>query len=122
MRCILIKLTPSENMNGKIRSQKEIVEIVGKLKEQNKKIVIYNGSFDLLHFGHLQCLAEAKEQGDVLINLLNTDRSIKMYKGPNRPIVCQKYRAEFLSAINYVDHVVFFDDINPKKILTKIKP
>lgn len=109
-------------MKSKIRSQKEIIEIAKNLKESGKKVVTYNGSFDILHLGHLQCLAEAKEQGDVLIVPLNTDNSIKMYKGPDRPIFSQEHRAAFLSALKYVDYVTFFDEINPKKILSEIKP
>lgn len=109
-------------MNPKIKTQEEIVKIVKKLKKQGKKIVTCNGSFDILHFGHLQCLSEAKDQGDILIILLNSDRSIKMYKGLNRPIVRQEYRAAFLSAMEYVNYVVLFDDINPKRVLAEIKP
>jgi len=109
-------------MNPKIKSQKEIIKIAEKLKKQRKKVVTYNGSFDILHLGHIKSLEEAKAQGDILVVLLNSDGSVRKYKGPNHPINPEKERAEVLSAIKYVDYVVFFDEINPKNILGKIKP
>lgn len=109
-------------MNEKIKSQKEIIKIAKNLKEQGKKVVTYNGSFDILHLGHIKSLEEAKEQGDILIIPLNSDKSIRQYKGPNHPINSVKERAEVLSAIRYVDYITIFDEINPKNILSKIKP
>lgn len=107
---------------NKIKSQKEILYIVGQLKKKNKKIVTYNGSFDLLHAGHIRAIHEAKKQGDVLLLLLNSDISIKQYKGINRPINKEKERSEIISAIEDIDYVVIFNEINPITILNKIKP
>lgn len=109
-------------MSPKIKSQNEIIGIVRKLKEKGKKVVAYNGSFDILHLGHIRSFKEAKKQGDILIVLLNSDKSIKSYKGPLHPINPQKVRAEILSAIGDIDYIVIFDEINPKLILGKIKP
>ncbi|MEK7540623.1 MAG: D-glycero-beta-D-manno-heptose 1,7-bisphosphate 7-phosphatase [Patescibacteria group bacterium] len=109
-------------MDTKIKSQKEIIKIAQKLRDNEKKIVTYNGSFDILHFGHIKSLEEAKKQGDILIILLNSDNSVRRYKGPNHPVNLEKERAEVLSVIEYVDYVVNFDEINPKVILEKIKP
>lgn len=106
----------------KIQSQKNLVKIVQGLKRQGKTIVTYSGSFDILHIGHIRSLNEAKRQGDVLIILLNSDDSVRSYKGPGRPINSQRDRADFLAALKCVDYVVIFDEINPKKILGKIKP
>ncbi len=106
----------------KIKSQKELLSIVNRLKKQGKKITTYSGSFDILHLGHIKSLKEAKKQGDVLIVLLNSDKSVKKYKGPKRPIVNEKDRAQMLSFLSCVDFVVLFDQINPKDILEKIKP
>ncbi len=108
--------------NSKIKSQKEILGIVKKFKKQNKKIVTCNGSFDILHQGHFQRIKEAKKQGDILIVCLNSDASVKKYKGPTRPINSQNLRAKVLADIPEVDYVVIFNEINPKKILSKIKP
>jgi len=106
----------------KIKNQKEIIEIARRLKRGKKKIVTYNGSFDILHLGHVKSLEEAKGQGDVLIVPINSDRSVRAYKGPNHPIIPQNERAQMLSALACVDYVVVFDEINPKEILGKIKP
>jgi len=108
--------------NKKIKTQKEILEIVEELKKQDKKITTYNGSFDVLHLGHIKALEEASQQGDVLIILLNSDKSVKSYKGPTRPTVPEQERAETLSAIESVDYIVVFDEINPKQVLEQIKP
>ncbi len=109
-------------MDPKIKSQKEIVKIIKKLKKQGKKIVTYNGSFDVFHFGHLESLKEAKKQGDILIVPLNSDQSVRLYKGPNRPISSQEKRAALLAALECVDYVTIFNEINCKNILNKIKP
>jgi len=106
----------------KIKTQKEIVAIARRLKKNKKKIVTYNGSFDILHLGHIKSLQEAKQQGDVLIVPLNSNKSVRGYKGPNHPIVSQEERAQTLAALSCVDYVVIFDEINPKEILNKIKP
>ncbi|MFH1181028.1 MAG: HAD-IIIA family hydrolase [bacterium] len=105
----------------KIKNRKEIVRIVKNLKKQGKKIVTYNGSFDLLHSGHITSLEEAKSRGDILIVLLNSDQSVKSYKGPTRPIIPEGERARMLAALACVDYLVLFDEINPKKILSEIK-
>ena len=109
-------------MDKKIKNQKEIVRIVHDLKKKSKKIVALNGSFDILHLGHVKSLKEAKAQGDILIVLLNSDKSVKNYKGSGRPINSQKERAEVLSALEPIDYITIFDEITPIKILQKIKP
>lgn len=106
----------------KIVSEKALFGIIQEFKKQGKVIVTCNGSFDILHSGHLFAISEAKRQGDVLIILLNSDESIRKYKGPTRPIVSQEERSVMLSALEDVDHVAIFNDINPKRILEKIKP
>lgn len=109
-------------MNKKVKTQNEIIAISQKLKKQGKKVAVYNGSFDVLHLGHIKSLQEAKAQGDVLIVLLNSDKSVKSYKGPTRPIIPQRQRAETLAALESVDYVVIFNEINPKAVLNKVKP
>ena len=109
-------------MNSKVKSQKEIIEIARDLKKQGKRTIALSGSFDILHADHIKSFKEAKGQGDVLIVLLNSDKSIKTYKGPSRPINEQKCRIEVLSAIEYIDYAVVFDEITPVEILSKIQP
>jgi bifunctional ADP-heptose synthase (sugar kinase/adenylyltransferase) len=64
-------------MDKKVKMQQEITEIVYRLKRQGKKVTTFNGSFDILHIGHVKSLKEAKSKGDVLIVLVNSDESIK---------------------------------------------
>ncbi|MFH1575441.1 MAG: D-glycero-beta-D-manno-heptose 1,7-bisphosphate 7-phosphatase [Candidatus Nealsonbacteria bacterium] len=107
---------------NKIKTQKEIVEVVRELKKQDKKIITCNGSFDILHAGHFQRLKEAKNQGDILIVCLNSDKSVREYKGPGRPVNKQDIRVKNLTDLDYVDYLVIFNELNPKRILGKIKP
>ena len=102
-----------------------IEEIEGRvllLKKENKVIVTCNGAFDILHIGHIKFLEEAKQKGDILIAGLNSDKSVKNNKGPNRPITNEKNRAEFLAALESVDYVVIFNEEDPKYLLSIIKP
>lgn len=107
---------------SKIKSIKEIEEIVKKLKKQGKKIVTCNGCFDILHAGHIKFLREAKAQGDVLIVGLNSDSSVKQNKGVERPINNENNRAEVLAALEMVDYVIIFNEKTPIPLLGIIKP
>ncbi len=92
------------------------------LKEKGLKVVTLNGSFDLMHAGHLEMIYQASLQGDVLIVALNTDRSIQEYKDPSRPIIALEDRLQMMAALEMVDYVTWFDETNPIEILKKIKP
>lgn len=105
-----------------IISPESLPDLVKKLRKEKKKIATLNGSFDLLHAGHLYILTEAKKQGDVLIVALNSDASIQKYKHPSRPIIPLKYRLEMLDALSCVDYVTWFDETDPRAILEKIAP
>jgi rfaE bifunctional protein nucleotidyltransferase chain/domain len=109
-------------MDGKLLDREEIPALVERLRAEGRSIVTFNGSFDVLHAGHVRCLREAKGQGDVLIVPLNSDASIQRYKGRTRPIVPEGDRAEMLAALECVDHVVLFDDIVPMGIISEIRP
>lgn len=100
----------------------KINEILSKLKEQNKKIVMTNGCFDILHAGHVRYLNESKKCGDVLIVGLNSDVSVRTLKGESRPINSELDRAEVLLGLKAVDYVILFDEISPIKLLDLIKP
>ena len=106
----------------KILKLEELKKRVEKLKKEGKKIVLANGSFDLLHVGHIRYLKDAKSLGDILIVAINSDKSVKMYKGDKRPIVPEDERAEIISALEFVDYVVIFEEIDVKKVLTTLKP
>lgn len=108
--------------SSKIKSPLEISKIVKGLRRKGKKIVTCNGTFDLFHVGHLFFLSQAKKQGDVLIVGLNSDRSVKLNKGPNRPLIDQGHRATMLSGLQCVDYVVIFNEREPHKFLSWIRP
>jgi rfaE bifunctional protein nucleotidyltransferase chain/domain len=111
------------NHKDKIKSFGEILEIVEKAKAAGRKIVTTNGSFDIFHAGHVELLQKAKEKGDVLIVGVNSDKSVRTYKKkPGRPIVPEKYRAETVAAVGYVDFVFLFDDLIPNPWLDQIRP
>ncbi len=109
-------------MNKKIRTIGEIEEVVSRLRKGGETIVTCNGSFDLLHIGHIKFLQEAKKQGDILIVGLNSDFSIKKYKNRNRPIIPEQYRAETLAALGCVDYITIFSEKDPRELLSIIKP
>ena len=92
------------------------------LRRQGKKIVFTNGSFDLLHDGHVTSLQFAREQGDLLIVGLNSDASVRRYKGPKRPILEQGHRARMLAALEMVDYVCIFDEDEPRDLITAVLP
>jgi len=106
----------------KIKTIEELRKVIKDLKNQNKKIVTTNGVFDILHLGHIKYLREAKKLGDVLIIALNSDSSVKQIKGPERPINSQEVRAETLAALEFVDYIIIFNETDPIKILSEIKP
>lgn len=100
----------------------QLEQTVSRLRQEGRTIATLNGSFDLLHAGHLQILYAAGQAADVLIVALNTDRSIKEYKSPKRPIISLEYRMQMIAALGWVDYVTYFDETDPIALLTKIKP
>jgi len=87
-----------------------------------KRVVFTNGCFDVLHAGHVEYLAWARDQGDALIVGLNEDDSVRRIKGPARPIVPFADRAKMLSALRSVDAVVGFGERAPEVLLDKLGP
>ena len=86
------------------------------------KVVFTNGVFDLLHPGHIRYLRDARRLGDALIVGLNSDRSVRANKGPERPITPEAERAEILGALDCVDAVAIFDEETPADIIRRIQP
>ena len=102
--------------------RQRLAPLAATLRAKGKRIVTVNGSFDVLHNGHLYILNEARQRGDVLIVGLNSDDSVRGYKGPTRPIVPQRRRAEMLLALRMVDYVHIFDEADPIAFLKEINP
>jgi D-beta-D-heptose 7-phosphate kinase/D-beta-D-heptose 1-phosphate adenosyltransferase len=102
--------------------RRSLAQLAATLRMKGRKIVTINGSFDLLHSGHLHILSEARRQGDVLLVGLNSDASVRRYKGPDRPIVPERQRAEMLLALRMVDYVHIFDESDPIAFLQEVRP
>jgi|YNPMSStandDraft_2_1061718.scaffolds.fasta_scaffold11725_3 rfaE bifunctional protein nucleotidyltransferase chain/domain len=106
---------------SKILDPEELKKEIDKLKKEEKKIVLTNGCFDIIHVGHISYLKEAKKLGDVLIVAINSDISVKKIK-PLRPINPQHERAEVLSALEMVNFVTFFDEETPYNLIKYLQP
>ena len=109
-------------MNNCTKSLEELSSVCEELKRKRKKIVTTNGTFDLLHPGHIATLREAKSLGDVLIVAINSDDSVRKFKGAHRPIFTETDRAALLCGLRWVDYVTIFDEDTPLKILQSLKP
>jgi D-beta-D-heptose 7-phosphate kinase / D-beta-D-heptose 1-phosphate adenosyltransferase len=110
------------SFTNKILSADRLADEVQRHRNNRKSIVFTNGCFDLLHLGHVTCLEEAAQQGDVLIVAVNSDASVKRLKGPGRPVIHQDQRAAMLAALNFVDHVTIFDGDSPIELLRRLRP
>ena len=106
------KLIKPEQLENKIAS----------IREKRKTIATLNGSFDLLHAGHLYMIHQASLQADVLLVALNSDTSIQQYKSIHRPIIPLMYRLEMMAALEFVDYVTWFEETTPCDLLAKIRP
>src|SRR5829696_9965825 len=93
-----------------------------RLRSAGARLVFTNGVFDLLHVGHVRYLAQARALGDALIVAINSDRTVRELKGPNRPVFDQAERAEILAALRTVDYVTIFDDVSPRSLIAKLLP
>ncbi len=111
-----------EESRKKLIEPERVEAFAAEMRRQKRKIATLNGSFDLLHAGHMQILYEASCQADVLLVALNTDSSIKRYKSEKRPIIPLSYRLQMIAALGFVDYVTWFDETDPIALLEKIKP
>ncbi|MFA5116070.1 MAG: D-glycero-beta-D-manno-heptose 1-phosphate adenylyltransferase [Candidatus Omnitrophota bacterium] len=109
-------------MNNKIKTANALKKRLISLKKEGKRIVFTNGCFDILHYGHVKYLQEAKNKGDILVVAVNSDSSVKKLKGPFRPIVGQKNRTRVLSALESVDFVTIFSEDTPLKLIKLLRP
>lgn len=108
--------------NPKILTVEEARAQRDKLVASGKQLVFTNGCFDILHRGHVTYLTFARNQGDALVVGLNTDASVKVSKGDDRPINSEEDRAFVLGSLRAVDFIVMFGDKEPKDIIAKILP
>jgi len=92
------------------------------LKKRGRTVVFTNGAFDILHAGHVTYLEFARKQGDALVVGLNSDASVRRYKGDKRPVNPQADRAKVLAALECVDYVVIFNEDEPAKLIAELLP
>jgi rfaE bifunctional protein nucleotidyltransferase chain/domain len=104
----------------KIISKKNFLSIKKKL---NKMIIVMtNGCFDIIHPGHIDIFEKSKKLGDLLVVLVNSDRSIRMLKGKKRPILRQHERLKILNAIQVIDYIILFNTKTPENIYKELMP
>lgn len=109
-------------LKEKIKKAGELIKITGRLRAAGKRIVFTNGCFDLLHYGHVQYLEDAKKKGDVLIVAINSDASVRKIKGKKRPLVNARDRLKTVAALESVDYVISFSEDTPLKLIRLLNP
>jgi rfaE bifunctional protein nucleotidyltransferase chain/domain len=108
--------------DSKILSRDELKRRVAQWRQQRYSIVMANGCFDVLHVGHVRYLRAAKALGGKLIVAVNADESVRKLKGDRRPVMPEQERAEILAALEPVDAVVVFPDVDVRALLKDIRP
>jgi rfaE bifunctional protein nucleotidyltransferase chain/domain len=103
-------------------SMSDLMGLHEQLKEKNKNIVFTAGSWDLLHVGQCRYLEEAKANGDVLVVGVSSNDAIRKVKGPNKPILDEKIRAEMLTYLRCVDFVTVLPEPSCQPSLGLLKP
>jgi len=106
----------------KLKSLSELTAIAAEARAKGKIVVFTNGCFDLLHRGHVHTLRQAKATGDILIVAVNSDRSVRTIKTPQRPILPETDRIELIAAMEMVDYVILFDEPDPYNLIAAIQP
>lgn len=105
-----------------ILSEAELGEALARERAAGKTIAWANGVFDILHVGHVRYLQDAAKVGDVLVVGVNGDESVRMLKGPDRPLMPAAERAEIIDAIQGVSYVTVFEDRSPSRLLQLLQP
>jgi len=92
------------------------------VRARGGKVIFTNGCFDILHAGHVRYLEEARKLGDMLIVGINSDESVKVIKGVERPINTLEDRVRVLEALETVDSIVVFDEATPINLIKALLP
>ncbi len=112
----------SATWKKRLVTQSDLMTLSEKLKEKGKKIVFTAGAWDLVHVGQLRYLEKAKQEGDVLVVGVSSDEAIRRVKGPNKPVLGDKIRAEALSYLRSVDFVTIIPEPSCQPSLGLLKP
>jgi rfaE bifunctional protein nucleotidyltransferase chain/domain len=107
---------------GRFYSRSDLVDQRARWRSEGKQVVFTNGCYDLLHPGHIRLLEQARTLGDVLILALNSDASVRRMKGPSRPLIPERERAELALALEAVDAVALFDEETPRELIAAVLP
>src|SRR5262249_14980463 len=111
-----------DSLHPSVLTLEQLVDRFGRQKRNGKRVVFTNGCFDLLHPGHIHSLEAARALGDALIIGLNGDESVRMLKGPGRPVIPEAERAEILASLECVDAVMIFDELTPQRAVAALLP
>jgi len=115
-------LSEIRGKTGKLLSLDSLLDELNWHRSQGKTVAFTNGCFDVVHRGHIEYLKFAKQHGDIVVVGLNSDDSVKIIKGPDRPINNQHDRAAVLAALESVDYICLFDEPDPLNLIKKVKP
>jgi rfaE bifunctional protein nucleotidyltransferase chain/domain len=107
---------------GEVMAREALAQVLARLRSEGKMIVFTNGCFDILHRGHVYYLERARRLGDVLVVGVNTDRSVRSFMGPARPITGEDDRAHVVAALAAVDYVCLFDEPTPHELVGELLP
>jgi D-beta-D-heptose 7-phosphate kinase/D-beta-D-heptose 1-phosphate adenosyltransferase len=108
--------------SGKLRQIASLQDELNWHRSRNRTVVFTNGCFDVIHRGHIEYLKFCKTLGHVVVLGLNSDNSVRQLKGPTRPVNNQLDRAEVLSALEAIDYIVIFDELDPLSLIMQVKP
>lgn len=111
-----------KNIKSKIKDLPSLKAILEREKSKGRTVVFTNGCFDIIHIGHVRYLYQAKSFGDLLVIGLNSDSSVKSYKGAGRPINPENERAEVLASLEMIDYVVIFSERTPERLIKELRP
>jgi D-glycero-beta-D-manno-heptose 1-phosphate adenylyltransferase len=103
-------------------TRSELLRRRAEWKLQGKIVVFTNGCYDLLHPGHIRLLEQARSLGDILVLALNSDASVRRFKGPSRPVLSEADRAALAGSLAAVDAVTIFDEDTPRELISELLP
>ena len=107
---------------GRLITLPEAERLADRCRTEDKRLVLANGCFDLIHVGHIRYLRDAKRLGDTLLVALNGDASVRRLKGPGRPLMSAAERAEILCALEPVDYVLIVDEDTMDRLVARLRP
>jgi D-beta-D-heptose 7-phosphate kinase/D-beta-D-heptose 1-phosphate adenosyltransferase len=121
---LLMSLMPEIELQAKekVLSIDQLLLRSSAWRSAGQSIVFTNGCFDLLHFGHIALMEDARREGDRLVVAINSDASVSALKGPFRPIVGEQERARILAALSAVDAVIIFHEPTPIRLIEALRP